>query len=199
MSTMDKKIRVFWHETGHFVAACYNKQHYQGFGTEHITLEYDEPNNDYYGNHQPLRPPDYVPNGPTRHPASLIASLSYGCVFQATQHGPQFLECFDWKGNGDTDINKTSSVAEKIGLFAEEKRPVFTCIENHFEKIKGNPEFKDLFAQDITYLLQSTDNPIKIDLGEVNKIVAAFLPVHEIFYVQFVSELEAIFKPYLKQ
>lgn len=194
---LHKKIRVFWHEMGHFVAACYNQQYFNSHETDKIVLTFNDNVNDYYGELYPCKPDNYIPQH-TAHPAAWVATLAYGCIFQAIQQpNGNFMECFDWKGHGKEDIDYVTSLAEKIAMHAEEKRPLFSAIEYHYEEIAKNQEFIPLFSQNVNNLLHDEKPVITIFPNQVKEIVVAFLPAHEHSYIKLVTTIDQIIKPYL--
>jgi hypothetical protein len=193
---LDEKVRVCWHEIGHFVAACYNKQYYDGNGTTAISLT--RFGDEYKGAHQLQTPPGHVENAPIERPFTQIASLAYGCIFQSIQQDKLFIECFDLKNGckGKDDFMDISRVAINFRI---DGHAIYDRIEAYYERIKDNEEFKELFAADISDLVQSKDDHLQIDIEEVRKRVAEFLPKHALFYRELVEELQEIFKPYMPE
>jgi hypothetical protein len=193
---LNKRIRTCWHEIGHYVAACYNQQYFGGHGTAAIWLDYIEDGNDYEGNHKPQEPPGYVSNDSITHPASLLAGLAYGCIFQAILAYPKFKDCWQYNGNGAKDINHIYVWTDRVGMYAGHKGPVHDCILAHFEYIQFNVEFQPLQEMDIAYLVQSEENKVLINLKTVEELTKIFLPLHEHYYTSFVAQLEGLLEPF---
>jgi hypothetical protein len=197
--------RVFWHESGHFIAGYYNKHHYGYFGTERFTIKRVETLNqnfDYTGAHKPKEPENYVPGTPIKNPAAHVAELAYGCFLQCIYLDNPILSCFDSEKtgvHGFHDYGDVASVALKFMLSVKDKRTLYDIIYEQFELIKDNSEFKELFEISIEDLIQFDEPIIDIDPVELEKRFKNFLIVHEKTYKRFVEKLYGLFYPYLSQ
>ena len=198
MRYLSEKTRVFWHEVGHFVAASYNQLYYGWYGTNSITLikrQIGTNRYDFTGEHAPIKPENYNPKEPIKQPAAKIACLAYGCIFQSIRLDYKKLSyCFDQNiyANGYDDFKDVVGVAARIEIYPPNTKHIYECIDAHFERIRKNPEFKELFASDISDFIQSEEDKFNIDIEGVELLVADFLRKHERNYRLFVEELEFI-------
>lgn len=199
MDLMLKKTRVFWHEFGHFVAAYCNQLFFGKFGTESITINRQEYYGgiDFKGYHTPNKPPNYKSTDPIKHPASMVASLVYGCYFQCIFQGNQLRSCFDEERNGVhgfDDYGKVWTVARLFGLNDKERQDLESCIYEQFQNIRTNREFQALFQTNITEFIEKDDDVISIDVKALPGLFRDFLDQHCNEYKKFVERLEIIFE-----
>jgi hypothetical protein len=180
MISFNQKTRVFWHEVGHFVASCYNQQHYGWFGTQSITITKQHIGSDRYdfkGEHEPIKPENHDSTEPIKQPAATIASLAYGCIFQAIRHDYQrLIYCFDQNiyANGYDDFKNVAGIAARFKIYPPDTKPIYDCIDAHFEKIRNNPEFKELFAIYISDFIEREEDQLNIDIERVKILVVEF-------------------------
>lgn len=200
MSLYEKKARTFWHETGHFVASWYNAKHYGKPGTESIVIKRGingktmEP--DYSGQHNYMVPSGNLGSSIIEHPASKIASLTYGCIFQCIYTQQPFTTCFntlELSENGFNDFNGVIVIARRFELNAQELEELLSIIVEEYEAIKDKPEFKELFLNNIEEYIGADIDHLPINLDKLGKLVSTFLSQHEFSYKKFVNKLEVIF------
>jgi hypothetical protein len=196
-----QKKRVFWHETGHFIAAYYNQQHFGYLGTERITIERVElanQNIDYTGNREPKKPPGYRRGMPIKNPGALVASQVYGCFLQCIYLGNQILSCFDNVRvlNGYDDYLASEGVIFRFSLKTKDQALLYNTIYEQYELIKDNAEFKALLKIDVEDLIDADGDIIEVDPAELEKRFSNFLKEHEKAYQAFVEKLQLLFQPY---
>lgn len=190
-----QKVRVFWHELGHFVAQQYNQKWYGGKGTEHLVIKRVETKNQNYDYEGGTKHKNSDEKTLLEHPASTIASAAYGCIFQSIKYGDPLALCLAPRGRGLHGHHDFESIMWVIGKQFNAlhlRTPILICIEQYFKEIKDNPEFQDLFNTDILDLIESEDEVLYIDLEDLSNRVSIFFFQHEIRYKEFVNRLAAI-------
>jgi hypothetical protein len=200
MSSLKQKERVLWHEAGHIATAYYNQLHYGGYGTEAIVVVRQHMINDSYdykGAHVPIEPPGYDPAAPIKHPAAKVAILAYGCIFEVIRYDQPLNNCFihNQYAHGNDDYNKVGGVAYRFQFF-DNRQKLYDCIATHFETIKENPEWKELFSINMTDLVQSDEDQFTINPEELKRRMDDFLRKHELHYNRLVEQLTDIFQSY---
>ena len=199
MNFLKNKTRVFYHEFGHFTAAYYNKIYFGKYGTQSITIipaEY-RGSIDFKGFHKPVEPPDYKSTDPIKHPASMIASTVYGCMFQSIFQSKEFSFCFNAPGheaNGEDDYAKVWRVANRFSLDMKDKDALDICFLEQFNAMRNEPAFADLFKIDISDLLTDDPEPENILPEDLEPRFVQFLNAHAKSYKDFVERLESIFR-----
>jgi|GEM_PF-5810402 hypothetical protein len=156
-------------------------------------------NFDYVGGCKPREPEGYNRNAPFRHPASVVASLVYGCYMQSIYLGNPLESCFNSEqrgAHGFKDLEKLAGIFLRYQMDQEARNKVFELIEDQFEQIKENTEFKELTSIDIDDLIASDETAFMVDVEQIEIRFSSFLKKHGPFYKAFVEKLEAIFNHY---
>lgn len=155
------KIRVaFYHELGHFVAKEINRRFYNGSGTFEILIYPCERDpKEFCGKTNPIIPEteDKEQPVPLYKLAEHIASLSYGCFFQAYYSKVPLKFCQINYGDLDKNCIDSSLLIHSI-----------TFIDSEIDEI-DNQYFKSLASQGALQTFISL-NPINylIDIGNYN-------------------------------
>lgn len=191
------KLRVFWHESGHFVAQQYNAKLFGGKGTEYVMIKKVETLNqnfDYEGatKHKILHQEELL-----EHPSSAIASAAYGCIFQCIMYRFPLDYCLSPKGkgtHGHHDYEAITWILSKIPNGLKNRQLLLSCIQEFFNEIKDNQEFIDLFNIDNSDLISSTSDEFYINMEEIRKRFQSFFENHEAHYKEFVSRIEIILR-----
>jgi hypothetical protein len=196
-----QKKRVFWHETGHFIAGYYNQQYHGYLGTERVVIERVELANqhvDYKGNREPKKPAGYRQGMPIKNPGALVASQVYGCFLQCIYLGNPILSCLDNdpRLNGYDDYFATGGVVFRFSLKPKDQELLYKIIYEQYEMIKNNTEFKALIKINIENLIEADSDIIEVDPTELEKRFSTFLKEHERAYLEFVEKLQVLFQPY---
>jgi|GEM_PF-2524130 len=193
------KRNIFWHEVGHYCAQQLNK-HYGKYGNREIKLIRSQQSGitRYQGNATQNTPPNFDPESKEiRHPASMIGSLVYGCIFQCSFLNENFDACFgeEMNGvNGFDDYNRTWDVADRFGLNREEKVKLSSLILAHFDTATRHIKDSKILEIDIRNLIEGNECVTTITSGQLDQLFNEFLSSHRIIYNNFVGELEALFK-----
>jgi hypothetical protein len=196
-----QKRRVFWHETGHFIAGYYNQMHYGYLGTERITIQRVElanQNIDYKGTRESIKPEGCRPGTPIKNPGALVASQVYGCFLQCIYLGNSILSCLDKNPNfnGFDDYSAIEGVVFRFSLRSKDQELLYKIIHEQYEMIKNNAEFRDLLKVEIEDLIEADTRIIEVDPNELEKRFHIFLKDHEKVYQLFVEKLRLLFAPY---
>jgi hypothetical protein len=197
-----QKTRVFWHELGHFVAQQYNQQYFGGLGTHHVIIRRQQQENqkiDFYGETVPIQPDGYQSTDTIKQPATMIASLVYGCFFQCRRYMLQWPACFGprhTRVHGMDDYESVNRALTQCLPTPESRNLVTACIEEFFNQFQKLSEFDTLFKEDISAFISSEEDEITIQVDSLQSRFSKFMKTHEAFYVAFVTALQNIFRQY---
>lgn len=200
-----QRTRVFWHEFGHFTGQFLNKQFYSGLGTVHLVVKrkaLENQRTDYVGDTQPIAPDGYQIKDPIKDPATMIASVVYGCFFQCRRYEQRQLRAclgpYHERVHGHHDYEKVMLVHRECLPDPSSRNELDTCIQSFFERLWQRPEFEALFKIDIADLISSEEDEFYLDLKELEERFSVFLYAHQDFYLEFVEALRMIFARYGK-
>ncbi|MRG45688.1 hypothetical protein GFS24_11215 [Chitinophaga sp. SYP-B3965] len=196
-----QKLRVLWHELGHFFANQYNQQHYQGEGTEELVIVRKDVGNQRFDYEGATKLRNYVREDVLRHPAAIIASSAYGPYLQCIIYGQELKSCLEARhtgAHGSADYEQINSAILAATGHLAAREPIFAALEQHFARIKQKPEFSQLSKVDIDDLVQSDADDFKVPLEELHHRFDFFFPLHDSYYRELVSTLETILKPWLR-
>lgn len=102
---------------------------------------------------------------------------------------------FNQYAHGNDDYNKVGEVTYRFQFF-DNRQKLYDCIAAHFETIKENPDWKELFSINMTDLVQSDEDQFTINPEELKRRMDDFLRKHELHYNRLVEQLTDIFQSY---
>ena len=193
-----QKLRVFWHELGHFIAQYYNHLYFHGEGTDQLRITRQETMNqrtDYCGG---TLLKNYDREAVLKHPASLIGSAAYGCYFQCIKYGNAFESCFAPEhtgGHGFTDFEQVNRVILQFTDNPAVNKQIMQALKEHFLAIQQKSEFRQLFTVEVDDLIASDEPELWVNLEELHQRFDFFIPLHKESYMALIDRLKAILQP----
>ncbi|MDQ0107443.1 hypothetical protein J2T02_002562 [Chitinophaga terrae (ex Kim and Jung 2007)] len=200
MDVTSKKENIFWHEVGHYCAEQINKTCFQKFGCQGIVIH--RVNQDgmikYQGSATPIKPPNFDPNEThIIHPASLVGSLVYGCIFQSCFLNQPFEYCFDVEHNGANgfhDYYDYRGVVSMFFLSPDEKSQLEQLVFEQLAVVKADISECGIFKIDIAHLIGQDTDRTDISSEELDGLFSEFLHQHASAYKTFVEKIEKLFE-----
>lgn len=195
-----KKENVFWHEIGHYCTQQLNKEYYGKYGCQGIEImkEIRDGVINYTGGATPNKPPGYDPKSQqVNHPASMVGSLVYGCIFQSSFLNTPFANCFETQynnANGFHDYNGVWGLAAKFFLSAGEKSKLNTLILEQLEVVRASIAKSAIFDIDISNFINTEEEKTWIPTEELDKLFADFIAQHGPDYKIFVDNVGKLFE-----
>lgn len=196
-----KKENIFWHEVGHYCAQQLNKIHYGKFGCQEIMITkviQEDGVTRYRGEAIQNKPPDYDPDSKKiAHPASLIGSSVYGCIFQSSFLSESFADCFESernRANGYCDYASVWDVASSFLFSKEEKEELNNLILHQFEIANKHLNEMAIFDTHIVNFIEKDEVITRIASHDLDQKFKDFLLLHDNIYKTFVDKIEALFK-----
>ena len=195
---MDKVRRVFFHELGHFVAQEINRRYYDGRGVKEIVIHPCERNfNELCGYTKPNVPKGYndkVVKAPPIYRLPLkLASLTYGCMFQAYLTGGALLECY--REHGESDMNSWANYisANRFGYTIKaDLGKIEAQYYNSLVTGKLLEDFRELNPSD--YLSSPKPNNYDVDVEKLRRHTHQMLIAHRKDYRKLIGSYRVVIR-----
>lgn len=200
---MYPKLRVFWHETGHWIAHHFNAKYFEGWSVKHIALikEVDNMGAVEYTGNTVLNVPENanIDEFILRHPAIVLGSLVYGCYSQSLYIGDSFKDCFrrDRDANGVIDFASFYNVTRKLGMTDEDIDHLDLVVAEQQAILKNDLALRYLYNVPVLDLLISDADTIEIVAEVMQDRFFKFHHLHEKYYQEFMERIIKIASSYV--
>lgn len=192
---MKKVYRVFFHELGHFIARQINLLKYGGPDIMEIKIfPCERDANEYCGHLRPIIPPnvDLTKPMPIERLPSYLASIPYGCFFQAYYTKEPLNFCFEKYGDDDETKFEANLKSQGLKYSLEDFRNINSLF---FEQVTATKKFEKIMKiSPIHYLKEEFPGKFSVNIEKLKLDIAPLLEDQIMIYAQLVNDYERLIK-----
>lgn len=195
---MENIERAFYHELGHYVAHSLNKKLYGRFGITELEIYPCKEDQTIWCGHVSFKKPEDFDDADSNKPPPIerlhfvLASIMYGCLFQAYYCETDLKSCFDKFGCKDSQKWIGFLTAHKISCI---NKVVATMEQDYLQELiegKQLDDFMHIKWED--YLIQKNDERYICDLEKLENNLGYLIDGHAKWYEKVVCQYEQIIK-----
>lgn len=198
---MESIDRAFYHELGHYVAHSLNKKLYNRFGiTEFEIYTCKEDETVWCGHVTPKKPDDFDENDTNKPPPIerlhfVLASIMYGCLFQAYYCNTNLKCCYDKFGFSDANKWLCFLTGHKLGDLNSDIAMMEELYLKEVVKKKQLDPFMSIIPAD--YLIRKEENRYTVNLEKLENDLSELIDDHANLYQKVVEQYEQVIKDHI--
>lgn len=195
---MENIERAFFHELGHYVAHLLNKKLYCRFGiTEFEIYACKEDETVWCGHVTPKKPDDFDENNSQNPPPIerlpfILASIMYGCLFQAYYCNTSLECCYDKFGYSDANKWIGFLAAHKISYLNKDFAEMEELFLQELVEMKQLDPFMSITPAN--YLIKIEEKKYAVNLDKLENDLSHLIDDHAKFYQKVVRQYEQTIK-----